>query len=624
MTIKNKATYGDYYWSSQVEANKLFNEDGEKAFSSLFSGLLSDIKDIPDMPTGMKNMLNVLTDPPDFAFLPYLVGVGINAVDEALDIGLKPFLLKMERAQNTATKEKWLTSQEANILWSRQKIPEDLWDLVVASEGYEDVLASGLYESQMPYPSIPELLRYSRYNGDAFAPWGEFQKWYNVSPRDYPVWKWLGQQQLTTLQLQTLFKRGDMQGYEFYGRLAEVGWEDKHLDFIEGLSWTIPNAMLLVQGDLQQGLEEDKIIKDISIADIHPDYAQKYLDAILTKPASQDLIAYQLRMDSSLQGLPEQLRKIGIHPDYYDVYQELAYQIPPVADIITMAVREAFTPEIAEKFGQYEDYPQDLETWGMKKGLSSDWTKRYWAAHWSLPSTQQGFEMLHRGVIDRTELDMLLRASDIMPFWRTKLTDIAYRRLSRVDIRRMYKVGVLDEKEVLDAYLELGYNARDSERMSDFTVRQVLATQSKFTTGDILSAYSKYMISSSEARELLLLVDVKPENINYILSTADYKKEWSLTEAKISAIKNLYKKKTYDDNTTRSELLKLDLPSERVDVLMEQWFIDEKDKPPRLWTTAQTLSFMEKNLISEDRGIKELTNLGYDTEHIGVYIEAAK
>ena len=52
--------------------------------------------------------------------------------------------------------------------------------------------------------------------------------------------------------------------------------------------------------------------------------------------------------------------------------------------------------------------------------------------------------MLHRGVIDTAELDMLLRAQDVMPFWRDRLTAIAYRPLTRVDVRRMYKQGVLN------------------------------------------------------------------------------------------------------------------------------------------------------------------------------------
>ncbi|GAI29857.1 unnamed protein product [marine sediment metagenome] len=107
------------------------------------------------------------------------------------------------------------------------------------------------------------------------------------------------------------------------------------------------------------------------------------------------------------------MRRIGIHDEYFSLYKELAKQIPPVADIITMAVREAFTPAIAEKFGQYEDFPEPLKEWAGKKGLSSEWAERYWAAHWSLPSPLQGFEMLHRGIINQDELNMFLVVTDV-------------------------------------------------------------------------------------------------------------------------------------------------------------------------------------------------------------------
>ncbi|GAH82476.1 unnamed protein product, partial [marine sediment metagenome] len=228
-----------------------------------------------------------------------------------------------------------------------------------------------------------------------------------------------------------------------------------------------------------QGKSKEQIIEDISRGDIHPDRAQQYLDAILTKPATQDVVTYALRTDPDLQDLGEQLTKIGIHPDYLELHKELALVIPPVADIITMAVREVFTPEIAARFGQYEDFPAPLEEWGLKKGLSKEWSERYWAAHWALPSATQGFQMLHRGVIDRDDLDRLLRAQDVMPFWRDKLTQIAFRPLTRVDVRRMYKEGVLDEAGVYEAYLDHGYAEENAKRMTEFTIRQTLSSQAK-------------------------------------------------------------------------------------------------------------------------------------------------
>ena len=620
MAIKDASTYGEYYWSMQVEAQKLFAKDVEKELSSMAAQLMGSLKMQEFLPPEFTSLFSGISAPVG-AFLGDVGGRFVSEVaDGAVSQAASPFFESMGYAAYNLSPTKKMTPAATAILFSRKKIGEEFFKERFRMGGFEPIEAQFQYDSMRPYPSITDLVLYSRYHGDPENVWATLEEFYDVAPVDFKLWEWLGRQRLSTLDVQTLFRREILTEEGFFDSVARIGWDKYDAPMIMELGWTIPNAMLLVQGNLHQGKSTEEILKDISIADINPRYAQQYLDAILTKPASQDLIAYHLRKDPTLSGLEDALQRIGIHPDFTDVYKTLAYPIPPVADIITMAVREAFSPEIASRFGQYEDYPAEFEEWAKKKGISKEWSERYWAAHWSLPSASQGFEMLHRGVIDNDELNMLLRALDIMPFWRKKLTNIAFKRLTRVDIRRMYRVGVMDEAEVYDAYLELGYNERDSRRMSDFTVKQTLATQSKFTERDIISAYLKYMINRSETKQLLQLVGVREENIAFILSTAEYKREWALTDAKIDAIRNLYKRETYDANKARAELLKLDLPAERVDVLMAQWFVDEKDKPPRYWTTAQTLSFIEAGAITEERGIQELRDIGYNTEHITAYL----
>jgi len=621
MGIKDKQTYGEYYWAMQVEAQKALADDSEKALTPYIAALLADIELPPETPAGLKNLVRAISSPPDFAFLPHLIGVGVNAVDELLDVAFTPALSMLKRWNNRRTLETWLTSSQVNILWQRKKITEGLWDECTASEGYEPALASSLYEAELPYPTIPEVIRYSRYHDDYTNPWTEFQKYWNISPREWPLWNWLGQQQLNTLQCQGLLKRGLMPEQEFYNELGCLGWTGDNPAYLKDLSYILPNAMLLVQGGLVQGADNETIIESISKGDIHPLYAQTYMDAVLTKPASQDIVAYQLRKDPNLSTLDMELRKIGIHPNYAQIYKELAYQIPPVADIITMAVREAFTPDIAAKFGQYQDYPAELEQWGVKKGLSKEWTQRYWAAHWALPSPQQGFEMLHRGVIDYTELDMLLRAQDVMPFWRDKLIQIAYRRLTRVDIRRMYKQGVLSESDVLESYLEHGYNEENAARMTEFTIKQTLATLSKFTSGDIIKAYSDRMIDRGTAIGLLGDIGVRAEDANYIVSTAEYKRLWAFTNDQIAGIRNLYKKRMYDENDTRDKLARLNLPADQINVLMQQWHYEKVEELDATWTTAQTLKFLKRKLITPDRARRELYLNGYDDEHINLYLQ---
>ena len=621
MGIEDKQTYGEYYWAMQVEAQKAFSEDSEKILSPYIAAILRDAELPEETPAGIKSFIAALASPPSFTFLSTMAGVGLNAVDEVLDLVFDPILTMMRRANKRRTKETWLTSSQVNTLWARKKITEGLWDESTASEGYEDALASALYEGELPYPTIPDIVAYSRYHGDMDNPWGEFEKWWNINPREWPVWKWLGTQKLNTLQCQTLLKRGTLSPPDFFAEIGRIGWPDFDRDAIFDLSYILPNSMLMVQGGLIQELDNASILENISKGDIHPDYAKTYLDAVLTKPASIDLMSYHLRKDPSLSTLEQELKKIGIHPNYTNVYKTLAYQIPPVADIITMAVREAFTPAIATKFGQYEDFPPDLEKYAGQKGLSEEWAKRYWAAHWALPSPQQGFQMLHRGVIDNTELDMLLRAQDVMPFWRDRLTAIAYRPLTRVDVRRMYKQGVLDEQEVFESYQDQGYDDKNAERMAEFTVKQTLASLSKFTSSDIVKAFTNRMIDRDEAMSMLRDIDIRAEDANYIVSTAEYKRLWAFTDDQIAGIRNLYKKRLYDENKARDKLSRLNLPASQIDVLMQQWYYDKIEELDATWSTAQTLKFLKRKLISSERARQELNLNGFTDERIDIYLK---
>ncbi|MBA7679856.1 hypothetical protein ES703_88161 [subsurface metagenome] len=186
----------------------------------------------------------------------------------------------------------------------------------------------------------------------------------------------------------------------------------------------------------------------------------------------------------------------------------------------------------------------------------------------------------------------------------------------------MYKAGVLTETEVYESYIEHGYTERNARRMTDFTVQWAAPKEASITRSDILTAYKNRMISRAEASELLANMGEEYFHREFMLKAVDYKKGLELTEDKIKGIRKLYISRIYDENKTLEELLKLDLPSEEVEDLMAQWYYDVKAEAPRLWTSAQTLSFIKEGLITKERGVIELAIIGYDAEHIDVYMRS--
>ena len=322
--IENPKTFGDYYWAAEVEAKKLRSEQHEKSFAPVVSDFLGAIG-IPDnTPAALVTFLEHIANPqePDWDDVQRMF-LGTVSRGVALAGGeqmAKPF--EYEAA------EKYLNSrikaETAVTLFMRKKITQDFYDHRMHSDGYADSEAVHLSRSMQPYPSIQELIRYGRYNADAENPksfvWGLF----DVHPDDWEMWNWLSIQKLSTEQVQTVYRRGGWDKNRATLELARLGWPLEEREALVNLAYQLPNAMLLVQGNLLQGVSTTEMIDDIAKAGIHPSYAEKYFDGVLTKPNTQELIEWQLRIDPSLSGLDDELRKTGIHPSYFDVYKTLA------------------------------------------------------------------------------------------------------------------------------------------------------------------------------------------------------------------------------------------------------------------------------------------------------------
>ncbi|KKM93178.1 hypothetical protein LCGC14_1211020 [marine sediment metagenome] len=620
--IENPKTFGDYYWAAEVEAKRLRSEQHEKSFGPIIGDYIGALG-IPDnTPPALVDFLNKLIVPtePDWddvqrMFLGTLSrGVALAGGEQMA----KPF--EYEAAEKYLNNR--IKPETAVTLFQRKKITQDFYDHRMHSDGYADSESVHLYKSMQPYPSIPEIIRYGRYNSDAENPKTFVWERFDVLPDDWDMWNWLSIQKLSTEQVQTVYRRGGWDKNRASLELSRLGWPLDEREALLNLAYQVPNAMLLVQGNLLQDVTQDKMIEDIAKAGIHPTYADKYFDGVLTKPNTQDIIAWQLRLDPQLGGLEDELRRTGVHPNYFDTYKTLAHPIPPINDLITMAVREAFTPEIASRFGQYEGLPPAYVEAAAKKGLTKEWAERYWAAHWTLPSVQQGFSMLHRGIIDQSDLGLLMRALDIMPFWRNKLMQLSFKPLTRVDVRRMHLLGTLDEGGVNRAYLDVGYNEHNAGLMTDFTVRYNRRSLAGFTPRDALSAYINQFIESGQTTSILRDIGVKSNEIPNMMRLAGYKREWKSKGERIAAIGNLYKKGKYDLGATRSKLFQLGLSSDFVNTQLEQWEPSAEAERTATFTNAQTLKLFTMGLIDEPRARQELDLLGFNDERRDLLIKS--
>jgi len=314
------------------------------------------------------------------------------------------------------------------------------------------------------------------------------------------------------------------------------------------------------------------------------------------------------------------LMRVGYNETEANQIKQLFFYIPSPPDQVRFAVREAFYPEYVTKYGLDNEYPQDFEDAVKKTGVSAEWAKMYWRSHWELPSLQMGFEMLHRGVIDSDTLDDLFKAADIMPYWREQIKAISYNPLTRVDVRRMHKIGVLDRDAVKRAYLNVGYNDHNAELMTEFTILYNQESERDLTKADILNAYKRRLIELGETKEYLSAMGYELSEINILISRIDYDLELSRKKIIQANLKKGYIRGLYSEVQVTERFGELDMSAGEARELIELWDTEKKDQSRSL-TRGDLDKMFKAKVIDKKTYTAELKMLNYGDRDIGLLVK---
>lgn len=310
---------------------------------------------------------------------------------------------------------------------------------------------------------------------------------------------------------------------------------------------------ILQPGDVADALHRGVLSEQDAVNELKRNgFGDRRIEALLqisrTIPDITLLFSMWFRQIISTEGLDASLNGLGYNEEFREALKQTALFIPPVQDLITMAVREVFSPEIAQAQGQFEDFPDDFAFWAAQQGVTEEWAQNYWAAHWQLPSVQMGYEMLHRGVIDEEQLKGLMRSLDIMPGWRDELIEISYAPYTRVDIRRMNKLGVLDAEQVKRAYMDIGYNEERAETLKDFTLELNKDDEDEgdsaaidLTRSNILEFYRRDIITRTTAEQFLLDSGINQAATDLWLQNEDLKAEIKERDDAVDLILDSYR-----------------------------------------------------------------------------------
>jgi len=336
-----------------------------------------------------------------------------------------------------------------------------------------------------------------------------------------------------------------------------------------------------------------------------------------------DLISWAWRVHKDPNVVRDELRRRGYTDDDISRFIELAHRIPGPGDLVRFALREAWDDRVAAKYGYDADFRPEFQEWMERQGMGGFWPKLYWRSHWVVPSPSMGFEMLHRGIIGMEELDDLLRIADYPPYWRDKLLKISYLTYTRVDVRRMYRVGVFTTfEEVYNAYKEMGYDDDKARHLAEFTIREYGEEEREATKSDILTAYELGTFTRDEAYNALRAIDYPDWIAQVYLDRVDFKRANKIAKEVVRQVKTLYINGLVSKPEVHARLSAVGIPAGEIDEYLAIWDITRANKVARPSITKLKELFIQ-GIISEAEYRNELANHRYSDQYINWLVEDA-
>jgi hypothetical protein len=232
-----------------------------------------------------------------------------------------------------------------------------------------------------------------------------------------------------------------------------------------------------------------------------------------------------------------------------------------------------------------------------------------------------GFEMLHRGEISESDMELLIRTHDVSPYWRDKLMAISYSPYTRVDVRRMYDAGVLGIEDVLRSYMDIGYDLEKATRMTEFTVALSNAAERDLTKADVLNGFKIGYFNDEEATAQLLALGYDRAEAEYYVSKVLYDLWQKEIKEQVKYLEMQYVRGMISQNDVYSALGRLNLPSEQVNRYLRTWDIKREAKTKTL-TAATLVKFRVQEVISDDEFANEMSGIGYSNRYIEWYLKS--
>jgi len=338
----------------------------------------------------------------------------------------------------------------------------------------------------------------------------------------------------------------------------------------------------------------------------------------------------------------ERMKDSGYRPKDAKVFEQANLFFPPQSDLIRFQVREIFKPDVVEKYGLAEEFPHAILEHSQKLGISDEIMQWYWKAHWFLPSPTQVYTMLHRlhpevlkvtapsydfspefmkecETTPETVADFL-RIADYSTFWRKRLMAISYRPLTRVDLRRIYMLGIVSDAEVVANLRQTGYTKRDAEKLLRHFKTKKVPRARRLTLAQLRTMYGYGIIQENEFDAELSEMGFEIGDIKLIKKLLKRGIREREIKEKLRTYQREYVEGRISLEEIRTRLGRVGFREEKINEFLRKIMRAERRRirhPP----LGDLKRWYRHRVINEAKFRAFLKNKGFPTKYIDIYVQ---
>lgn len=406
----------------------------------------------------------------------------------------------------------------------------------------------------------------------------------------------------------------------------------------------------LAQAAVQTQVDEDWARRQATRLGITPELFDVVVRTTGNPPGWETMLELWRRGVTDEANVEQALRESSLKNKYIDQIKALRFVLPSPSDLIRFLVRDAFDDTVAGQLATDTDFDQKFNAELFAQvGLSEDLARRFWRAHWQLPSPTQLFEMHHRtsdAPTDNSEpvqlpsgatvhrlvsadfLRQTLQINDLLPPFLDKYRAISFNPPTRVDARRMYLADQFTDDDLFRAFLDEGYTPQFAGQM--LTWMQSAKAKAKHeealknaapVIAHVRRMYAAGLLGASEATSNLTDLGVDSDIVALWLRSDDLDREQRRASALRDDLHRLYVAEVFGEDEVATRLENEGYTRAEIGKLLEDWRLDlqlkeesDDQRRARELTKSHVLDAYRDRRVNRSEAAELLRSMGYHAD----------